>query len=195
VKGEGLVGTITSSDESSAADGETISTPPSGASTPPTSVSDRENTAKPTELEPTTMTKERNYKRKRGNEEATVASKRPKQESRDAGKADVEAKDAPVSVKTQLGTFDADQILKINSFLDDFGKQALRIVEKKAKKGAYGALPSTDMSNGEKKGKPSSLSSDESIDRRLTYTAVNRECEKAIRDAKRDLMKNPWLLR
>jgi hypothetical protein len=102
VKGEGLTGTITSSDESSAVEGETI-TPPSGASTPPTStsVSGGENAAKPTELELATVKKTKSNKRKRGNEQDAVASKKSKKKQGDAGIPVADAEAAPTTKKTK----------------------------------------------------------------------------------------------
>ena len=184
-----MTGTITSSEESSAAEGETTSTPPSGASTPPTSVSDKENAAKPTELESATLKRTKNNKRKRSNEQEAVASKKSKKERADAGTRVAEPEAAPTTKKTPLGTFDADQIIKINSLMDDIGKQASRTVEKNAKKGAYGIQIPANAEKGRKKGEPHMLFDDPSTGKKTTLKAAKTEREKAMRDAKRGLIK------
>lgn len=183
------MGTITSSGESAAAEGG-ISTPPSsGASTPPTSASDSENAAKQNELDESANMAKKNNKRKRGEEDGVVANKKLKQEQADA-RIRVEEVDAvPLMTKTPLGIFDADQITTLNTFVDSTGVQALNIVKKNAKKGAYGLHLPTSAEKGRKKGEPHPLFDDPHTGKKVTYKAAKVEREKTMRDAKRDIVK------
>lgn len=192
VKGEGLTGTISSTEESSAAEASNSSALSAGVSTPPTSASDSDSAPDSSEdsdtaSEASQMSKKKNNKRKRGKEEEDKGNKKLKIELLEESVANP----PPPEVTTILGTLSLEEMQRINSVMRIIGREVKVTLNTNAKKGVYGVWIDPNKLKGKKKGMTAIHFDDpDNPGQTITYKKAKFNRQRKMREAKKELLKD-----
>ncbi|OCK84548.1 hypothetical protein K432DRAFT_288745 [Lepidopterella palustris CBS 459.81] len=193
VKGEGLSGTVTSTDENSSAESLATTNPQSGSSTPPTSttsssedmaIDESVTLAVAQALVNDDLPKESKKRKRQKGESNEDVRKRRKSERQEKVRQDIVAKrEKAAGEGTVDPVVDAEK-----KKMEEINRKATMLIKSASKRGKYGPVlphPSTSQSQVSTEGNV--VEDPERPGKKLTYKAAKYAREKAMRTAKREL--------